>query len=46
MAHTGEWEKVEIRIIPIGSKYRVTVQSILKVLRPDGAASSGAEAPR
>jgi hypothetical protein len=40
MARTGEWEKVGIRIIPIGSKYRVTVQSILKVLRPDGAASS------
>ena len=41
MARTGEWEKVGIRIIPIGTKYRVTVQSILEVLRHDGAASSG-----
>ena len=41
MAHTGEWEKVGIRIVPIGSKYRVAVQSILEVLRHDGAASSG-----
>lgn len=41
MAHTGEWEKVGIRILPIGIKYRVTVQSILEVLRHDGAASPG-----
>ena len=41
MAHTGEWEKVGIRIVPIGTKYRVAVQSILEVLRHDGAASSG-----
>jgi hypothetical protein len=41
MARTGEWEKVGIRIVPIGSKYRVAVQSILEVLRHDGAASSG-----
>jgi len=40
MAHTGEWEKAGIRIIPIGTRYRVTVQSILEVLHPDGAASS------
>ena len=39
MAHTGEWEKVGIRIVPIGTKYRVAVQSILEVLRYDGAAS-------
>jgi hypothetical protein len=41
MAHTGEWEKVGIRIVPIGCKYRVTVQSILEVLHPNGAANSG-----
>jgi hypothetical protein len=41
MAHTGEWQKVGIRIVPIGTKYRVAVQSILEVLRHDGAASSG-----
>ncbi|MDQ2875225.1 MAG: hypothetical protein M3Y33_10685 [Actinomycetota bacterium] len=41
MARTGEWEKVGIRIVPIGSKYRVAVQSILEVLRHDGAAGSG-----
>jgi hypothetical protein len=39
MAHTGEWQKVGIRIVPIGTKYRVAVQSILEVLRHDGAAS-------
>jgi hypothetical protein len=36
MAHTGEWEKAGIRILPLGSKYRVTVQSILDVLSNDG----------
>jgi len=41
MAHTGEWQQVGIRIVPIGTKYRVAVQSILEVLRHDGAASSG-----
>jgi hypothetical protein len=41
MAHTGEWGQVGIRIVPIGTKYRVTVQSILEVLHPDGAANSG-----
>jgi hypothetical protein len=41
MAHTGEWQKVGIHIVPIGTKYRVAVQSILDVLRCDGAASSG-----
>jgi hypothetical protein len=40
MAHTGEWQQVGIRIVPIGTKYRVAVQSILEVLR-HGAASSG-----
>ena len=32
MARHGEWERVGIKIIPIGSKYRVVVQSILDVL--------------
>ena len=32
MARHGEWERVGIKIIPIGSKYRVIVQSILDVL--------------
>jgi hypothetical protein len=37
MAHTGEWEQAGIRIIRIGARYRVTVQSILAVLTPGGA---------
>ena len=41
MSHTGEWQRLGIRIIPIGTKYRVAVQSILEVLRHDGAARSG-----
>jgi hypothetical protein len=45
MAHTGEWEQAGIRIIRIGSRYRVTVQSILDVLSqadtPDPGASPG-----
>ena len=40
MAHTGEWQRLGIRIIPIGTKYRVAVQSILEVLRHDGTARS------
>jgi hypothetical protein len=43
MAHTGEWEQAGIRIIRIGSRYRVTVQSILDVLsqgHPPGAGPS------
>jgi hypothetical protein len=32
MARQGEWKKVGIRVVPIGSKYRVVVQSILDVL--------------
>ena len=45
MARHGEWERVGIKVIPIGSKYRVVVQSILDVLgygRGDGDAQ---EAP-
>ena len=32
MAHTGEWEQAGIRIVPLGSRYVVAVQSILEVL--------------
>jgi hypothetical protein len=32
MARHGEWDRVGIKVIPIGSKYRVVVQSILDVL--------------
>ena len=32
MAQAGEWEQVGIRVVPIGAKYRVAVQSILEVL--------------
>ena len=32
MARQSEWEQVGIKVIPIGSKYRVVVQSILDVL--------------
>ena len=32
MARQGEWARVGIKVIPIGSKYRVVVQSILDVL--------------
>ena len=32
MAQHGEWERIGIKVIPIGSKYRVVVQSILDVL--------------
>jgi hypothetical protein len=36
MAHTGEWEQAGIRVIQIGARYRVTVQSILNVLGDGG----------
>ncbi len=32
MAHTGEWKRAGIRIVPLGRKYVVAVQSILEVL--------------
>jgi hypothetical protein len=32
MARNGEWEQLGIKVLPIGSKYRVVVQSILNVL--------------
>src|SRR5215471_672464 len=47
MAHTGEWEQAGIRIIQIGARYRVTVQSILAVLShggPSGTAVSREQA--
>ena len=43
MAHNGEWEEVGIRIVPIGTKYRVTVQSILEVVSHGDATSTGTE---
>jgi hypothetical protein len=46
MARHGEWERVGIKIIPIGSKYRVVVQSILDVLGyGDAGAGYGTQAP-
>ena len=41
MAQAGEWEQVGIRIVPIGTKYRVAVQSILEVLGYSDPADSG-----
>ena len=32
MAREGEWGRLGIKVLPIGSKYRVIVQSILEVL--------------
>ena len=46
MARHGEWERVGIKIIPIGSKYRVVVQSILDVLgHGDAGPVYGTQAP-
>jgi hypothetical protein len=45
MAHTGEWKQAGIRIVPLGSKYVVTVQSILDVLG-HGATQPSAENSR
>jgi hypothetical protein len=48
MARTGEWAQAGIRIIPVGARYRVAVQSILDVLvtggvpGADGRAEAGA----
>ena len=42
MAHTGEWEQADIRILKIGSRYRVTVPSILDVLSNGGTPGAGA----
>ncbi len=32
MARTGEWEKLGVKIVRLGSKYRVIVPSVLEVL--------------
>jgi len=45
MARHGEWERVGIKIIPIGSKYRVVVQSILDVLGYGCSDAGTQEAP-
>jgi hypothetical protein len=44
MAHTGEWEQAGIRIITIGARYRVAVQSILDVLTSGGSPATDDEA--
>jgi hypothetical protein len=41
MAQAGEWGQVGIRIVPIGTKYRVAVQSILEVLGYSDPADTG-----
>ena len=46
MARHGEWERVGIKVIPIGSKYRVVVQSILEVLGYGSGDSGASKAPR
>jgi hypothetical protein len=40
MAHTGEWKQLGIRIVPVGTKYRVAVTSILEVLGDAGTNGS------
>jgi hypothetical protein len=42
MARQKEWQQVGIKVLPIGSKYRVVVQSILNVL---GYGSADVDAP-
>ena len=46
MARQGEWERVGIKVISIGSKYRVVVQSILDVLGYGRGDVGTQEAPR
>ena len=46
MAHTGEWEKAGIRILKIGNRYRVAVQSVLDVLTSSGTSATDAGAGR
>jgi hypothetical protein len=41
MAREREWERIGIKVISIGSKYRVVVQSILDVLRYSPADVTG-----
>jgi len=42
MARTGEWEQAGIHIIRMGSRYRVTVGSILAVLNEGSTAETAA----
>ena len=46
MARKGEWEQLGIKVLPIGSKYRVVVQSILEVLGYGSADQGPREADR
>lgn len=46
MAQHGEWERLGIKVIPIGSKYRVVVQSILDVLGYGRGEVGAQEVPR
>jgi hypothetical protein len=41
MARTGQWEKLGVKIIRLGSKYRVVVPSVLEVLGYVHGANSG-----
>lgn len=41
MARTGEWETIGVKIVRLGSKYRVIVPSILEVLGYPEAVTSG-----
>ena len=46
MAHTGEWEQAGIRILKIGNRYRVAVQSVLDVLSSSDTSATDAGAGR
>lgn len=48
MAREREWERIGIKVISIGSKYRVVVQSILDVLgySPADVAGLAGDQPR
>lgn len=41
MARTGEWETIGVKIVRLGSKYRVIVPSILDVLGYPEAVATG-----
>lgn len=42
MRRDGQWEQIGIKIIPVGARYRVTVQSILTILGYSGTDDSTA----
>jgi hypothetical protein len=46
MAREGEWGRLGIKVLPIGSKYRVVVQSILEILGYESGDVGTQEAPR